>query len=164
MKVVVNCIISNPHDACTLLFVRTKKYNDLSLPGTYVPEGANGRDLLVKSVTERTGITIECFKRNIYETVFKINNDEFKRVVYVSDSHSGTPTTRGDMTKYGIEIFPPDLIFNKDWTPKKDKRFAPGVLEVLLKYYADVDGLAVKYPKHTPLKGLDIAKHVQAIR
>jgi len=158
-SLIVNCIIASPQDESRVMFVRTKKFRDLSLPGALVPDGANARDLLVASVKDRTGITIECFKRQTYDVPFSSKDTEFNRTVYVSESNSGTPTTMGDMNKYGIEIYSPDLLFNKDWTVKKMYKLAPGIHKTLLLYYIDVAAtITSRFPSYTPLKEVNMEK------
>ena len=135
---IANCIITPPNDNITILYVMTKAFNDLSLPGMSVVEGTDVKDSLVASIVEKTGIAIYGFEERTLTVPFEVGEKKFERLVFIANDHKGAPTTKGDLEKYGIEIHIPFLLFKADWKVKPGHKMAPGVVETIVRYYAGI--------------------------
>ncbi len=148
---VANCIITPPNDNITVLYVKTKAFNDLSLPGMTVVEGMDVKDALVASIVEKTGIAIYGFDDRTLDVPFEVGEKKFKRLVYIASDYKGAPTTKGGLDKYGIEIYVPTLLFDSDWKVKATRKIAPGVAETLVRYYAGIPDFSERSPSFIPL-------------
>lgn len=148
---VLNCIITPPYDPFTILFVKTKTYNDLSLPGKTALYGVDNKELLTESIKEKSDVSIDTYKDTTFSVEYEVGGEKFERIIFVAGEYTGIPTTRGDMTKYGIEIYGPRLIFTPEWEIKRGYKFAPGIRQVVMKYYATVPGIEERYPEFRAL-------------
>jgi ADP-ribose pyrophosphatase YjhB (NUDIX family) len=152
MKIrIANCIITPPHDATTVLFVRTKEFDDLSLPGKVIKWGENVEKNLLIAIKEKTNVSVDGFVGMPFHVSYEAKGKVFDRAVYVSGVHKGAPTTKGDMDKFDIEIYSPRILFTHDWKLKKEFLLAPGIGHTVMTYYAGLTDLRERYPEHEPL-------------
>jgi hypothetical protein len=157
---IANCIITPPGNDTTVLFVKTKVFNDLSLPGKTITEGVDVKKLLIEAIKDKTDITVKGFKGIFYKIAYEAHGETFSRSIYVASDHKGVPTTRGDMNKFSIEIYSPRILFEDDWQLKRGFKLAPGIGKSILRYYQGIDNFRELYPDFVPLDSINIEEAV----
>ena len=105
---------------------------------------------------DKTGIAVKGFKDKFYKISYKAKDKAFERHVYVASEHAGVPTFKGDMDKYGIEIYSPTLLFTNKWRVKSMYKLAPGIGQTIIRYYKDLPDFSERFPTFIPLNAGNI--------
>ncbi len=148
---IANCIITPPNNDFTILYVKTKAFNDLSLPGKTLSEGDDVQALLKEAVKDKTGIIINHFKDNPLNISYEAKGELFERVIYAVSEHEGVPLGKEDMQRYGTAIYSPNLLYTSDWQAKQGHKIAPGIRQTIIHYYATLPDFSDHFPDFTPL-------------